>query len=66
VLEPGRIPGATRLLWTDVFETQGEKLGRFKPQAELLRLFGSAGPSPADGIVVCCFKGAPAWGSCRR
>lgn len=60
VLKPGRIPGAIGLLWTDVFETDGEGLGRFKSEEALLRLFASAGLSPGDEIVVYCFKGARA------
>ncbi len=58
VLEPGRIPGAIGLPWTDVFERQGAKTGSFKSRSELRDLFRSAGLSPGDEIVVYCFKGA--------
>lgn len=60
ILSPGRLPGAVGLSWTDVFESEGENIGKFKSAAELSRLFGSAGITPADEVVVYCFKGARA------
>ncbi|OPY89677.1 MAG: putative thiosulfate sulfurtransferase [Syntrophus sp. PtaU1.Bin208] len=58
VLEPGRIPGAIGLPWTDVFDRQGTGAGFFKSRSELRNLFRSAGLSPRDEMVVYCFKGA--------
>ncbi|MDY0187087.1 MAG: rhodanese-like domain-containing protein [Syntrophus sp. (in: bacteria)] len=58
ILDPGRIPGAIGLPWTDVFERQGAGTGCFKSRTELQQLFKSAGLSPGDEIIVYCFKGA--------
>lgn len=58
IIPPGRIPGARGLLWADVFECQGERIGQFKPQAALQELFRTVGCHPDQPVIIYCFKGA--------
>ena len=50
--DAGRIPGARLLPWQDVYDDA--KLQIFKSRAELVRLLGSAGATPANPAITYC------------
>ncbi len=53
----GAVPGAVHLEWSDTLDP---KTGRFKPAAELARLFRAAGVDPKKPAVTYCQSGGRA------
>jgi thiosulfate/3-mercaptopyruvate sulfurtransferase len=50
---PGHIPGAVNIDWNTLMSG-----GTFKPVTELQSIFGKAGVSPSDELIVYCQSGA--------